>query len=581
MEEKIVGNQDLNIVQRVLQYKRYIIVALGITTLIILLAFAYLVVIASSNKIYSNVKVMDVNVGGLEKVEARKKLNDYYSHIKNSKLLLKVGEHQEEVKFNELGVIYDFDKAVESAYNLENKGGMFKRLFNIAIINFKGRNIDLPLVYDSNVLYKKLKQLENEESEQVKDDVYEIKNDRLVIHYGHSGKGIDNELAIKQIEEKIKKGLNDEVTFKETILNPKSLSADSISADPKDALYKVINFREVEYMPEIYGAKFDKRLFDELYKENKGKEGFSMSVETVRPKLTLNELKSKLFIDNLASHHTYFGSSTQSRKHNIELAASKIGGILLGPGDEFSYNAIVGPRTADRGFQMAHVYSNGKVIDDYGGGICQVSSALYSAALKADLEVTSRKNHMFTVGYAQPGLDATVNYGSIDFKFKNNKPWPIKIVNNTTHTDVSFTILGTNTDPEKTIEFRRDVIKVLTHNTITTLDPTLPLGKVVTDQAGSDGYVVNVYKIIRRAGVVEKEEFMHKDTYQILDAKVRKGTKPNPEVKKAPEQPKIEPLKSVDEPPKTDNNNQNSETDSLTESLEPVNNQEQIEPIEQ
>lgn len=588
MEEKIIENQNLTVVQRVLQYKMYLIWVLGIMALIILILFSYLAVVAASSKIYPNVKVMDVNVGGLKKDEAVKKLINYYSNTENTSLVLKTERHQEVVKFGELGVKYDFDKAVENAYNLGNEGGIFKRLLNVAIIDLKGKTVNLPVSYDLQSLYEKLNQLENNESNQVKDDTYEIKNNRLIFKYGHFGKGIDKEKAVNQIEEKIKKGLDGEIVFKETTIKPKTLNADSISVEPKDASTKVIDFRELKYNPEVYGAKFDKDMFNELYKENKGKDSFSMPVEAIRPKLTLNELKSKLFIDTLSSHDTYFGSSPQNRKHNVQLAALKVGGILLGPGDEFSYNRIVGPRTADRGFQMAHVYSNGTVVDDFGGGICQVSSTLYNAVLKADLEVTSRRNHMFTVGYAKPGLDATVSYGSIDFKFKNNTAWPIKIINNTTSANVKFTILGTNTDTKKTIEFRRDVIKVLPYNTITTLDPTLPEGKIVTDQAGIDGYVVNVYKITKLDGRVEKEEFMHKDTYQPLGAKVRKGTQPKPKVNKAPElktdtqvtpgQPNTDSQKTTDVQPKTDINSQNSNTSSP---IEPVINQEQTKPIVQ
>lgn len=601
MEEKFVENQNLTVVQRTLQYKKYIIVALGVTALIFLFSFSYLAVVASSSKIYPNVKVMDVNIGGLEKDEAVKKLENYYSNTEKANLILKTGNHQEVVKFDELGVKYDFNKAVENAYNLGSEGGIFKRLFDIAIIELKGEIVELPMSYDSQVLDDKLNKFENDEADQVKDDTYEIKDNRMIVHYGHSGKGIDKESLVKQIEERLKKGVDGELVFNETNVKPKSLDADSILTEPKDASVKIINFSEIKYIPEVYGAEFDKDSFKKLYKENQGKDSFNIPIAVIRPKLTLDDLKSKLFRDTLASYDTYYGSSPQNRKHNIQLAASKIDGVILGPGDEFSYNTIVGPRTADRGFQMAHVYSSGKIIDDFGGGICQVSTTLYDAVLNADLDVTSRQNHMFTVGYAKPGLDATVSYGSVDFKFKNNTSWPIKIINHTTPTDVNFTILGTNTDPEKTIEFRREIVKVLPYNTITTLDPTLPEGKVVTDQAGTDGYMVNVYKITKRGGEVEKEEFMHKDTYQPLDARVRKGTHPNDNkvpvqsdtgIQKIPEQPKIDTQntleqsntnsqKLLDEKPKTEINNQNSNTNSQTGPLEPVVNQNNTKPVEQ
>ena len=120
-------------------------------------------------------------------------------------------------------------------------------------------------------------------------------------------------------------------------------------------------------------------------------------------------------------------TSNKPRAANVELAAKLINRTILLPGDEFSYNGSVGPRTAARGFKAASVYENNKMVDGLGGGICQTSSTLYAAVLYADLQVTERHEHSLEITYAPLGMDATVAYGSLDFRFKNNTSMPIKI----------------------------------------------------------------------------------------------------------------------------------------------------------
>jgi vancomycin resistance protein YoaR len=119
--------------------------------------------------------------------------------------------------------------------------------------------------------------------------------------------------------------------------------------------------------------------------------------------------------------------------NNIALAAKKIDGVILNPGEEFSYNGTVGQRTESAGFKKAGAYANGKVVQELGGGICQVSSTLYCAVLYANLEITDRTCHYFPVDYLPSGLDATVSWKSPDFKFKNNRDYPIKLVRQMRH----------------------------------------------------------------------------------------------------------------------------------------------------
>jgi vancomycin resistance protein YoaR len=133
--------------------------------------------------------------------------------------------------------------------------------------------------------------------------------------------------------------------------------------------------------------------------------------------VTTDALSELLFRDILSERKTYV-AGTSNRKSNVALAASAINGKILNPGETFSYNETVGERTVEKGYKSAGAYVNGEVVEEIGGGICQVSSTLYNCVLYADLEVVERSNHMFIVTYLPLGNDATVNWGTVDFKFK-------------------------------------------------------------------------------------------------------------------------------------------------------------------
>ena len=137
-----------------------------------------------------------------------------------------------------------------------------------------------------------------------------------------------------------------------------------------------------------------------------------------------------------------------SFRHLAVQSDADIDGIVLAPGEQFSYNDALGERTAERGYKAAGAYSGGQVVQEIGGGICQVSSTLYYAALLANLQIDARTCHYFPVGYLPAGLDATVSWGGPEFKFTNNRNWPIKIVASvdTAKNTVSVHIVGTDED---------------------------------------------------------------------------------------------------------------------------------------
>ncbi|MCC2190205.1 VanW family protein [Fusicatenibacter faecihominis] len=178
--------------------------------------------------------------------------------------------------------------------------------------------------------------------------------------------------------------------------------------------------------------------------------------EVQKPSVTKEELSQVK--DVLGTATTYYGSSYE-RNTNVEVGASKINGTLIMPGETFSVTAAVTPFNADNGYYPAPSYESGQVVDTYGGGICQVSTTLYNAVLKAELQVDERHNHTMLVSYVDPSKDAAIAEGLMDFIFTNNTDAPIYIYGVGYQGTLNFTIYGHETrDPNRSISFRSETL---------------------------------------------------------------------------------------------------------------------------
>jgi vancomycin resistance protein YoaR len=210
------------------------------------------------------------------------------------------------------------------------------------------------------------------------------------------------------------------------------------------------------------------------------------------PEVASEQLESLLFRDILAERTTNI-AGTSNRLTNVTLAAEAIDGTVLNPGDDFSFNGIVGQRTEAKGYKSAGAYAGGMTVQEIGGGICQVSSTIYDCVLHTDLEVVTRSNHMFVVAYLPYGNDATINWGTIDFKFKNNTDYPIRLELVIADRKLTVKLHGTKTD---TGYIKTDYVTISTtgYDTEEVEDPSIEPGTTKVDTAGHGGIVVETYK---------------------------------------------------------------------------------------
>lgn len=256
--------------------------------------------------------------------------------------------------------------------------------------------------------------------------------------------------------------------------------------------------------PERAGFKLDReRAFEAaLLAYERGESGKIPIIEGPK-KVADDDLAS--ISDIVSSFTTRFSEGKVSRSHNIRNAAGRIDGVVLAPGEAFSFNKVVGRRTIEAGFMTAGVYKNGKHDVDIGGGICQVSTTLYNAAIFANLKIERRSNHSMPVPYVPLGRDATVDYGSADLVLRNDFDTPIAISSTVAKGSITFRILG-KADPSLSVKVISGAAKSWEVGQKSMPDPNLPAGKTKIIEKGSRGHSISTYRVVYKDGVEVKRE---------------------------------------------------------------------------
>ena len=269
-------------------------------------------------------------------------------------------------------------------------------------------------------------------------------------------------------------------------------------------------------LPAERGIEMDIAAAKKAYEASGNNETFTFPVTFIEPTISMEEFQKNLFAHTLSSKTSNFNASLKGRTTNVKLACDFCDNIILNPGDEFSYNGSVGPRTYERGFKDATVYVAGTTEEGVGGGICQVSSTIYTAALHADLEITERYNHSYTVTYVPLGEDATVVYGAKDFRFRNNTDYPIKLDISYGGSSMTVKILGTNLT-NKSVKISTTTLSKTPFETVYQLDETLPVDTTKVKNNGYTAYTTESYRIVYENGQQVSKTFENKSVYKRMD----------------------------------------------------------------
>ena len=361
---------------------------------------------------------------------------------------------------------------------------------------------------------------------------WQVSGQTLELTKGVTGLAADEDQAVQLLHQALDQGFAQkfgqgeqnvtvDVDLPVTQTPPQEPDFDTVHQDvytePKDA---ALDGTTHEIVSESVGLDFDPAQLKAAYDQAGEGETVSIPLTVTQPKETKASLSAKLFRDLLGKGTTKVGGSA-ARKNNVALSAKACNGVILLPGEVFSYNGTTGSRSADKGYQAAPVYVGGASTDEVGGGICQTSSTIYYAVLHTTLEVVERRSHMYNTGYVPAGMDATVYYGSTDFRFKNNTNYPVKIVTESYDQGgsryLTVKLYGTNETGTYAVP-KSTTYDQVTPTTQYKADSSIPRGTTQVDRKQNPYTGVKaktVRYVYNKDGSLKEEQIMGASTYKM------------------------------------------------------------------
>ena len=506
-------------------YKKLLLIIAVITILLVLFSTIFAVVNLGNDKIIRGIYIGEIEVSNMTKEEAKSKLEEIYSAKKDIELYFKYDKHETSITYEALEVNYQIEQAVNEALRIGRDGNLFKDNFDILSSLIFNKKIEVGVQFDKETLSQIIQNINNTLENALVQPSYYIKEDKLIITTGKSGKILNEGLLIKELYKCLNSNdsTTQEIVIKTVDGKPEEIDIEKIHED----VYKKVQDAYYEKNPfKIYvesdGIDFDIENAKTILAEEK--EEYEIPLIITKPTKTVEQIGTEAFPDLLTTFSTKYDASNKNRTTNLRLAAGKVNGTVLLPGEEFSYNKTVGERTVEAGFKSAAIFSGGKVVDGLGGGICQISSTLYDAVVFANLTITERRNHQFVTSYLPAGKDATVVWGSQDFKFKNTRSYPIRIEATVEGGVAKVNIWGVKEEVEYDISIETKKTATINYTTQYIEDPTLPVGTEVVVQAGNSGRKVEAYKVMKLNGQIVSTTLLSKDTYNPMKRIVRIGT---------------------------------------------------------
>ena len=474
--------------------------------------------------VFPGVTVGTIPVGGMSRSAAVDKIEKESGALyEGQNVSVTIYETTYDIPVEDVLQSVDSEQSAANAFAVGRTGNPFVRMWNVIKAAAGQNEAQIAATVDEDGLTNTLEDIASKALTEPVEPTWEIGTDTMTIYAGKPGVNFDSAAVEQVLDEKIRlmdfEPYEVSVELSETPQIDIDKIAEQVIGDPVSATVSKEDGKTI--IPEKVGVQFDMEEARTIIGDGSA-ESYEIPVTTTAAKVTAEKLEEVLFRDTLASCSTSLNEGNVPRTNNVRLASAAINGTILNPGEEFSYNNVVGERTTERGYQSAGAYSGNEIIDEVGGGVCQPSSTLYMAVLRADLEVTQRVNHSFTVAYTPLGEDATVSWGGPDFCFKNDTDYPIKILAEQSNGQLTMTIVGTKTS-DKTVTTRTEVIETYTPQRIEKKDNSMMVGQSRVEVSGIPGYSTRTYKIITENGQTT-EELANTSNYIKRDEVVYVGT---------------------------------------------------------
>ncbi len=404
-------------------------------------------------RIIDGVCIGSVSVGGMTEEEAEEAVNEYVNGIMDTTFTLVGAKGSIELTAQEMGVTTDVSQTVDEAMSVANSGSLIERYK--AITDLKSSDI----VLDMNL------QVDKQATAQL------IYNKRQKLDIPAVNNGLIRENGI--------------FTY--------------VQGQPGE---------EVDIVASVYAIN------DFLVNGwSEGNTEITLITQELEPKGSEEELAK--VTDLMGSFSTNFSSSASGRAKNVKNGCAKINGTVIYPGDEFSVYLAVSPFTQENGYELAGSYLNGTTVESFGGGICQVSTTLYNAAILAELDISMRYNHSMIVNYVDPSGDAAIAGTYKDLRFINNYETPIYIEGYCSGGVITFNIYGEETRPSnRKVSFESETLSVIDPETEFHMSADQPAGYYHVDQSAHRGIKARLWKVVQVDGVEQSREVFNNSTYQ-------------------------------------------------------------------
>lgn len=505
------------------KYKKRLTIALISLVSVVVVGYLALCFVAGTNDFVSNTTINGIEVGNMTKQEAADTLSAKLEEdTKDLVLNMKVNDQSFQIDLKD-NIAFDVNKIVDEVSKTV-EGSFFTRGYYYLV----HKDFNAPItIKDENALKESIQKSEILKYDTTVKTTYEIGEDKVTFTKGKDGVKVTEESILRQIKEVLQNNQFKEVIQCELIDN-------RLEDGEMEELHKQLNQEaknatldkknDYALVDSQVGVNYSLEEAKKAFSKASPGETFDVPAKITQPKISKEDLEKNLFKDTLGSYSTYVSGSSV-RKNNVKLAGLKCNSILL-PGEEFSFNGTVGQRTIANGFGAAGAYRDGETVSEVGGGVCQASSTLYNAVLLSNLEVTLRYNHSFVSSYVPIGRDATVSWGGPDFKFKNNKDYPIKIVMSYSGGRLHCKILGTNVDGSY-VKITSQRLSSTPFTTIYQDDPTLEVGKTKTKTSGYNGAKAQSYRYVydKNGKLISSNKEAY-SVYKKRDKVVLRGTKP-------------------------------------------------------
>ncbi len=415
------------------------------------------------DKILDNIYIGEVAVGGMSGEEARQAVDSYVQDVQKTKFTLRVNDKKITATAKQLGVTWENTGVVDEAVMIGKSGSLITRYKDKKDLEHEPKTLDISFDTDEAKIQSFLSKNKNKVNQKAEDGGLIRENGAFTITGGKEGIAVNVEKSAQEI-------------------------ASYLANDWK------LEAAELE-----------------------------LAADVVQPRGSKEEL-SKVK-DVLGTFSTNYSSSSAGRAMNVSNGCGLINGALLYPGDEFSVYEAVSPFDAEHGYALAGSYENGTVVETYGGGICQVSTTLYNAVIKAELAVTERFPHSMIVNYVNPSMDAAIAGTYKDLKFKNSTDAPVYIEGITGGGIITFNIYGQETRPDdREVIFESEIISENHPATQIQGSASHNVGYVSVQQSAHVGKSAKLWKIVKEGGVEKSREEFNNSNYRASPKIIVVGT---------------------------------------------------------